>query len=55
MTDTSRFFPIRRGSRIFVAVNGKEIELAPLEAAVIAQRWTEALSGAYVYKAMNDD
>lgn len=50
MSDISAFFPIRRGAKIFVRSGDKEIELNPLEASVLAQRWQEAVSGAYVAK-----
>jgi hypothetical protein len=51
----STFFPIRRGSKVFVRCGDKEIELSPLEAAVLAQRWQEAVSGAYVAAMMKDE
>lgn len=50
----SMFYPIRRGSRIFVRINGEEIELDAMQAAILAQRWTHEVSAAYVYVKTND-
>ncbi len=50
----STLFPVRRGAKIFVKSGDKVIELSPLEAAVLSQRWQEAVSGAYVAARMDN-
>lgn len=50
----SMLYPIRRGSRLFVKINGNEIELEPLQAAILAQEWTHEVTAAYVYSKLND-
>ncbi|MGN8022243.1 hypothetical protein ACTJJ7_16190 [Phyllobacterium sp. 22229] len=48
-------YPSRRGSKIFLMVDGSEIELHPLAALNILRAWQDAIGGAYVYKAMEPE
>lgn len=48
-------YPSRRGSKIFLVVNGSEIELHPLAALNILRAWQDAIGGAYVYKSMETE
>jgi len=40
--------PIRRGSEIFITLNGEEMKLSPMQAQLIMQAWVEVVGGAFV-------
>lgn len=51
--------PHRKGTRVWVVINGEEIDLHPVAVGLMAESWNQALSGAY-YASMikvpeNDD
>lgn len=40
--------PIRRGSEIFITLNGEEVKLSPMQAQLIMRAWVEVVGGAFV-------
>ena len=39
--------PIRRGSEIFISINGAEVKLSPMQAQLIMRAWVEVVGGAF--------
>ena len=39
--------PYRKGTRVYVVINGDEIDLHPVAVGLMAEAWNRALSGAY--------
>lgn len=48
-------YPTRRGGKIYMVVDGVELELHPMAALNILRAWQNAVGGAYVHQMMEND